>query len=270
MEMGEIAGVSAQRQGQVSNRETVGGVERSVNQSSHITEWWFMLHEQCKIRVLETFLETAKIALKGNNKKVQFLLDDQSIQVLNLEDNDFSEQDYGIVITTSGKTMELEQMIKQNAQAFLQNGGSMSTIMDIYFSSSLMDMRRKLEDAEEQMHQRQSEQAQESNKIQQQHNQATVDLENRKLELEDMKNQRDNQTKYDIALLSQEANVGDLNGDGVEDPMEREKFNLSVEQKRQDYILKMKQLNNDMLKHKDNVELTKEAHAISRTKKATK
>ena len=120
------------------------------------------------------------------------------------------------------------------------------------------------------MHQRQSEQSQEANKIQQEHNQASIDLENRKLELEDLKNQRDNQTRYDIALLSQETNAGDLNGDGVEDPMEREKFNLSVDQKRQDYILKMKQLENDMSKHKDNVALTKEAHAISRIKKSTK
>ena len=32
----------------------------------------------------------------------------------------------------------------------------------------------------------------------------------------------------------------------------------------------MKQLENDMRKHKDNVELTKEAHAISRIKKTTK
>jgi uncharacterized membrane protein YheB (UPF0754 family) len=67
----------------------------------------------------------------------------------------FSEHDYGLVITTSSKTVELEQMIKQNAQAFIQNGGTMSTIMDIYFSPSLSDMRRRLEDAEEQMHQRQ-------------------------------------------------------------------------------------------------------------------
>jgi hypothetical protein len=29
----------------------------------------------------------------------------------------FSEHDYGLVITTSSKTAELEQMIKQNAQA---------------------------------------------------------------------------------------------------------------------------------------------------------
>jgi hypothetical protein len=71
----------------------------------------------------------------------------------------FSEHDYGLVITTSSKTAELEQMIKQNAQAFIQNGGTMSTIMDIYFSPSLSDMRRRLEDAEEQMHQRQSESA---------------------------------------------------------------------------------------------------------------
>ena len=38
MEMSEVMGISPQREGQVSNRETVGGVERSVLQSSHITE----------------------------------------------------------------------------------------------------------------------------------------------------------------------------------------------------------------------------------------
>lgn len=37
-EMGEIAGISRQREGQISNRETVGGVERATLQSSHITE----------------------------------------------------------------------------------------------------------------------------------------------------------------------------------------------------------------------------------------
>jgi len=266
-EMGEIAGVTQQRQGQIENRETVGGVERSVNQSSHITEYWFMLHEQAKIRVMECFLETAKIALKGKNKKVQYLLDDQSIQALNIDSEEFSENDYGIVITTSSRTIELEQMIKQNAQAFLQNGGSLSTIMDIYFSPSLMDMRRRLEEAEEQMHQRQSEQADQANKIQDANNKATIDLENRKLDLEDIKNQRDNQTKYDIALLQSEDKITDLNGDGIEDPLEREKFNLDIEEKRKSYILKMKELENDMKKHKDNVELQKESQKIARIKK---
>ena len=268
-EMGEIAGVSAQREGQISNRETVGGVERSVNQSSHITEYWFMLHEQCKIRVMEAFLETAKIALKGNNKKVQYLLDDQSIEMLNIESDEFCEQDYGIVITTSSKTQELEQMIKQNAQAFIQNGGGLSTIMDIYFSPSLMDMRRKLEEAEDQLHQRQSEQADQTNKIQDQQNQNLIALENRKLDLEDLMNQRDNETKVYVEELKLQMQPEEVSDDGIEDPLVKEKFNLDLQKRKDDYILKMRKLDDDMKKHKDQMDSKKVDQSIARIKKKT-
>lgn len=267
MEMGEIAGVSQQREGQISNRETLGGVERAVNQSSHITEYWFMLHEQCKIRVLECFLETAKIALKGNNKKVQYLLDDQTIQVLNMETDEFSENDYGLVITTSSRTMEMEQMIKQNAQAFLQNGGGFSTLMDIYFSPSLMDMRRKLEEAEEQLHQRQSESSQQANEIQQQANQAAMELEQQKLALEDTISQREDATKRYIAELSADGQVEETSDDGIVDPIAIEKLELDKEKVKQDYLTKMKALDNDMKKHKDNMDAKKVDQSIARIKK---
>jgi hypothetical protein len=267
MEMGEIVGVSAQRQGQIENRETVGGVERSVNQSSHITEYWFMQHDNAKIRVLECFLETAKEALRGKNKKVQHILDDQSIDILNIEGDTFSENDYGIVITSSSKTAELEQMIKQNAQAFLQGGGSMSTIMDIYFSPSLSDMRRRLEDAEEQLHQRQSESSQQANEIQQQANQASQELENRKLELEELKSQREDATKRYIAELNHNMFTGDVGNDGIEDPLAKEKVQLDAAKHKDDYLLKMKALDQDMKKHADNTELKKESNQIARIKK---
>lgn len=265
MEIGEICGVSAQRQGQISNNETVGGVERSVNQSSHITEYWFMLHESCKIRVLEAFLETAKIALRGNeNKKAQFILDDQTIQTLNIEGDDWLESDYGILITNTSKTMELEQAIKQYAQAFIQNGGSMSTIMDIYFSPSLVDMRRKLENAEDEMHKRSSEQQDQANKIQQEQNEYLRQLEEKKLQLEDTLNQRDNDTKRYIA---DSGNGGDINNDGVENPLDREKLELDRDKARTDQLIKIKSLANDMQKHYDDVELKKESNSIARIKK---
>jgi hypothetical protein len=269
MEMGELCGVSRQREGQISNRETVGGVERSVNQSSHITEYWYMMHESVKIRVLEAFLETAKIALKDvENKKVQYILDDQTIEVLNMEGETFAESDYGLLVSSTPKIMELEQAIKQYAQAFIQNGGSMTTIMDIYFSPSLMDMRRKLEMAEEQMQQNQSQQAQEANKTQQEANAAMVELENRKLELEDLKNQRDNDTKRYIAELGNDVDKdGIVDNDGISDPLESDKFALDVESKRSEYLLKIKALENDMVKHNDNVELKKESNQISKIKK---
>lgn len=267
MEMGEIAGVTAQRQGQIENRETVGGVERSVNQSSHITEWWFSIHEQCKLRVLECFLETAKIALKGKNKKVQNILDDQSIQILNIEGEDFTENDYGLVLTSNQKTQELEQMIKSNAQAFLQNGGSFSTIMDIYFSPSLSDMRRRFEEAEDQMHQRQSEQAEQANKIQEQHNQDTIALENRKLELEDLKNQRDNETKIYIKQLELDGKPDEESEDGIVNPLDIEKLNLDKQKRKDDYIAKMRALDQDMIKHNDQMAAKKIDQSISRIKK---
>ena len=52
LEMSEAVGITRQREGQISNRETVGGVERATLQSSHITEWLFVKHEDLKKRVL--------------------------------------------------------------------------------------------------------------------------------------------------------------------------------------------------------------------------
>ena len=269
MEMGEICGVSQQREGQISNRETVGGVERAVNQSSHITEYWFAQHENLKIRVLEAFLETAKIALRGkNNKKVQYILDDQTIEVLNMEGDDFAESDYGILVANTSKATELEQAIKQYAQAYVQNGGSMSTVMDIYFSPSLLDMRRKLETAEEEMHQRNSEASQQQAKAQEQMMQQEAQFRQSELELDDLKNQRDNETKRYIAEMKDGGLMAeDDNDDGIADEIAIDKLNLDKQKRRDDYKTKMKSLDNDMKKHKDQMEAKKVDQSIARIKK---
>lgn len=260
LEMGEIAGVSQQRQGQISNRETVGGVERAVNQSSHITEHWFMQHEHVKLRVLTAFLETAKIALKGKNPKVQYILDDQTIQTLNVDGDVFCEADYGVVATNSSKTQEMEQTIKGYAQSFLQNGGNLSTIMDIYFSPSLSDMRRKIEIAEDDLHQKNSEASQQQAKLAEQQQQQELQLEQAKMKLEDTINIRDNETKLQIASLNKEDYDTDINDDGI--GLDAEKLNLDErkfqsdrENNSKELLLKIKSLDNDMKKHSDNVKL---------------
>lgn len=264
-EMGEICGVSRQREGQVSNRETVGGVERSVNQSSHITEYWFAQHESVKLRVLEAFLETAKEALRSiSNKKVQYILDDQTIEILNMEGENLAESDYGILVTNTPRSIELEQAIKQYAQAFIQNGGSMSTIMDIYFSPSLSDMRRKLENAEEEMYQRNSEASQQQAKIQEQMLQQEAQFKQAQLDLDDLKNQRDNETKIYIAELGKE-DAGEV--DTGEDPIAREKLELDKQKRSDDYSTKIKALDNDMKKHEDQMKAKVEDQKIARIKK---
>ena len=119
MEMSEVAGITKQREGQVANRETVGGVERATLQSSHITEYLFLIHDDVKKRTLEAFLETAKIALKGRSKKFQYLLSDGSIQIMDIDGDEFAEADYGLVVDNSNGLQELQQKMDMLAQAAL-------------------------------------------------------------------------------------------------------------------------------------------------------
>ena len=128
-------------------------------------------------------------------------------------------------------------------------------------------MRRRLEEAEEEVHQRASEGQQQQSKDNQMRLAKEEEFKNKELQLKDLMNQRDNETKYEIASLSLEGfKTTDLNGDGIEDPLEREKFQMSLQEKRDNYLIKIKSLENDMLKHKENVELEKESHKIEKMK----
>jgi len=112
-QLGEIAGVTKQRQGQIENRELVGNVERSVTQSSHITEKWFALHNNVKKKALELLLETAKFAFRDKkDKRVQYVLDDMSTSILTMDGEQFNEADYGLVISDSSTDTELLNTMK--------------------------------------------------------------------------------------------------------------------------------------------------------------
>lgn len=271
MELSEVIGITKQREGQVQNRETVGGVERSVSQSSHITEYWFNTHENLKLRVMEAFLETAKYVLsKQGNRQVQYVLDDNTIEVLNLTDSGFSEGDYGVIVTDTNKYKQLEDLIKQNAQAFLQNGGGFKALLDIAFSNSLMDMRRKIEQSEDDMHARQQEQSQMQQQVAQQQMEQQAALEQAKLEADRYKVDADNETKRYIAELNANLNAEEpvsIVDDGIINPLEDAKLKLDYEKVKNDYLIRMKDLDDKMKMHKDDVVLQKEANQISKMQK---
>lgn len=260
MEMSEIAGVTKERQGAIHQNQTASGVERSVNQSSHITEYWFYKHERFKLRVMQAFLETAKIALRGNNKKVQHILDDQTLHVLNIDGDQFASVDYGVLCTSSSKSVELEQALKQYGQALLQNGGSMATIMDIYFSNSLADMRRKLEISERKIQEQNQQQSMEEIKLQREQLAAEDAREMAKIQIDENNNKRDNATKLAIAQM-QQMGEGQENTDGIDEPDQ-----LDIQKQKDDKMLKIRQLDDAMKMHKDKMAREDKKIAIQRSK----
>lgn len=205
-EMASSVGISKQREGQIANRETVGGVERSTLQSSHITEWIFNMHEDTKRRVLEVFLETAKIALRGRSKKFQYLMSDGVSKISDIDGDEFAEADYGLLVDNGEGTQILNQKLDGLAQAALQNQAlSFSSIMKLYSSCSISEKQKMIENEENAKMQ----QAQEAQKAQQdqmaQELQQKAASEEAARAQEDQISIRENETKVMVAQIAAQA-----------------------------------------------------------------
>ena len=262
MEMSDVAGISRQREGQISNRETVGGVERATLQSSHITEYLFIQHDDVKKRALECFLETAKIALKGRSKKFQYILSDSSMRVMDIDGDEFAESDYGLLVDNGQGTQELSQKLDMLAQAALQNQTlSFSTIMKLYNSSSLAEKQRIVENDERKIQERNAQAQQQQLEVQQQEAQIKQEAEMAKMQLEDTLNQRDNETKILVAQIAASVKVNQGDTDGIQEPMSeeaREKLKEQIRQFNAKLELDRERLNFDKDKAKTDAELKRQ------------
>ena len=232
LEMSEVVGITKQREGQISNRETVGGVERATLQSSHITEWAFAIHDDVKKRALTCFLETAKIAMKGRTKKFEYILPDYSSRIIEIDGNNFAESSYGLVVDNSEEVQKLQNQYETLAQAALQNQTlKFSTIMKLYSSASLAEKQRLIEEDENETRISQQQALQQEQELKQQEIQSKNELEVAKLEQEDRLNERDNEVKLLIANINAQSKV-DGENDGIQEPsiLEKQKLEESIRQ----------------------------------------
>lgn len=246
-QMDEITGVSRQRLGQVENRETVGGIERAVSQSNHITEEIFTMHDYCKKRCFEILLETAKIALKGREIKFSYIADDMTRQIVEIDGDEFAEECYGLMVSNEDEINKMQQKLDGMVQLGLQNQMiSFSSAIKIYNSPSIREIQRLIEKDEQQMKEsrRQESEAQQK-QIQSQMEQAAIEKQQEQA-LDLKKFNREDETKRYIAELQAETQriqkqIGDA---GVENDDDFKKFEAELG-------LKKQQLSDDMKKHSD-------------------
>ena len=242
-EMSEVVGITPQRQGAVASSETVGGVERAVMQSANNTEWWFQKHERLKLRALTIFLETTKIALKGNKLKLQHIVDDFSSEVFEIDGDEFAEMDYDIFLMADNRVKEMDQTLNQMAHAFMQNGGSMGIVMDILFSESLADKRKRIEVAEYEKSQQEKAQQEQAMKIQQEQIAANTKEKQDERDLEIYKIDANNAAK----ILIEELKQGNAS----------KKLNLDEKTSSADIMLKIKELQQEMTLQREEMKIKK-------------
>lgn len=253
-EMSEVIGVSKQREGQISNRETVGGVERSTLQSSYITEYLFNLHEDVKKRVLECFIETTKAALKGRNKKFQYILPDGLSKIITIDGDEFAENDYGLVVDNSKGTQELNQKLDMLAQAALQNQAlDFSAILKLYTSCSMAEKIRMISNNEQQRKQEMQQQQEQQSQLQQQQLEQNVKLKQDEMEQQYKIAQEKNQTSIAVAEINAQSNLQynlmKNQNDGVDE--------VSIEEARAKLQESMRQFDANLDLNKKKLELDK-------------
>jgi len=203
--MSDLVGINRQREGNTYNRETVGGIERAVLQSSYITDWLFQKHDDTKRRVIECFIEYAKAALRGRSKKFQYILSDYSRKIMEIDGDEFCESDYGLVVDNSQDTQKLSSQIETIAQAMAQNGARFSALLRMYSSTSMQEKVRILEKSEKDIQQQQQEAQQQQMQIEQQKIQADQQAKMAEMQQKDTINQRDNETKIRVAEINSQA-----------------------------------------------------------------
>ena len=276
MEMSDVVGISKQREGQISNRETVGGVERATLQSSHITEWLFYIHEDVKKRALECFLETAKIALKGRTLKFNHILGTGAIQISEIDGDEFAENDYGLIVDSSNATQELNSKLDMLAQAALQNQAlGFSTIMKLYGSCSLAEKQRMVEANEKKLQEQQQQQQQQQMEIQQMQIQQQAATEQARMEQEYKIHSEDNETKILIAEINSQAEADRLalmNKDYAEEDVYTQKDKAELAEQIREFDLRLK-LDREKLAHeksKAKKEQALKSKQISKSNKTSK
>jgi hypothetical protein len=224
-----ISGVSPQRLGSIQSKELVGNVERSIEQSSLITEHYFDLHDEVKRRTYTSLIEAAKIAYR-NGKQAQYILDDMGIEMLNIEEFELENSEFGVYMSNSKKDQIIHETLKQNLQIALQTEKvDLSTMVESLINDSNRDIIRLIQTKEQEFYQRKAEEQQLQKELQDQNlahqaelEQFKMDLERDKLDAQIYIADSNNQTKLQVAEISNyfKAADTDTDNDGVPDPIE--------------------------------------------------
>ena len=203
-----LSGISPQRLSQIGADAGLGTTQQAIQQSAFITEYWFESHNEVKRRAYTGLIECAKIAWR-EGKKVQYVLDDLGMELLNIDGPEFENAEYGVFMSNTSKDQQIQDQMKQLFQTALQSDkATLSDIAKVLTMESPADIVRLLEKKEEEFNQRQ----QQASKSQQDHEKQLagieqerydnqLSLEYEKLDREDINKQLDREVKLETETM---------------------------------------------------------------------
>lgn len=144
----EIVGITRQRKGQTYSSDGQGVNERSIFQSTVITDMIHIGFEQFVQRELQGVMDLGKfVTAKGMYGLYND--DEYGMTLLEIMPEDFMNEELGVFVTDSSEEMRKLNEMRANAQAMLQNGAKYSTLLEIIDAVNVSELKQKLKHIEQ-------------------------------------------------------------------------------------------------------------------------
>jgi len=247
-QISDVAGVTKPAEGQIVASEAVTNAQSNIAMSALVTEVYFQAHNKVWENILNSLLQTAQYCFKHKSFKKAFILDDMSIETLNITPDSLENADFGVFVSNSPKENQLFETLRNLSQSFIQNDkAKVSDIIRMFRTDSMSELEAIIktseQEADAQMQQMQQQQLEAQMQMQQA--QQAFELEKQARELE---------TKLRIAEMDtfKFQMDQDKNDNGTPDQFEIEKFKTETK----------------LAERKLDIEEKKAQAAISKTKKS--
>ena len=235
----KIIGITPQRMGTINAQETATGVNQAINNSYSQTELYFFNHTKLMEELKTLLLDAEKyVESKKPISRVQYLNSDQENMMFELDTEDLLLRRFNIYVTSSPDSTRALEQLRQLAIQDNTTGASLLDKAVIIETSNIRDIKDQLSQS--------LQNAQEQQQTQRQHEQEMLDKQlasqqqeaEAKRVFESEEKQKDRLKDMYIADVKAVgfAKENDIDGSGINDALEVERFNLDQQKSYSDIL----------------------------------
>ena len=158
--IGDAAGIPAEREGRTSRGSNVTDNQQDIMQSTRITAPVFAKHDLVWESILNSVTRVQQLLYSDPKaqKKLRRILSDEELAILEIDGIELIDAEFGLKITNNRKAHEALQLTKSHLQALIQNDKiQLSTFLDMLTNEDLVTMKQEIKEMEENIRTREEE-----------------------------------------------------------------------------------------------------------------
>jgi hypothetical protein len=267
----ELIGMSKQRMGSVSASETATGTNTAMQQSYSQTEPLFIAHEYVLGQFYQAIIDASLyIASSQEQSTLSYITSEGQSSFVQVNGTDLKFRDLKVFLTNRPEDTQMFNEIRMLAQPFMQNGGSLYDVIEMYSTKSQRELKKTFKDLRDQQTKQQEQaSAQAQQQLDQQNQQAQAQLAQVAEQFqanqarEDYQNELDRINKKEVAAINassrNENALADNDNNGIADALEITNLALQENRAKQDYQTKLSDIHskNKIAAYKNSIDKEK-------------